>query len=69
MAPIRRVKDGVRIHAFVDASSIEVFVNDGETVLTSLVLPRPDSNGLRLTAGEGVSSVQLKTWKLKSAWR
>ncbi len=68
-APVRRIKGGVRVHAFVDTSSIEIFINDGETVLTTLVLPKPDSNGLQLKAGEGVKSTQVTTWKLNSAWR
>jgi len=67
-APVRLIKGEIRIHAFVDTSSVEIFVNDGETVLTSLVLPKPDSTGLRFKVDEGVSSAQVKTWKLKSAW-
>ena len=69
-APVRLVDGVIRMRAFVDRSSIELFVNDGETVLTCLVLPRPDSRGLSLSVESGsLDSVSITRWYLESAWQ
>ena len=42
------VRDGVvTLDIIVDASSVEVFVNDGEAVLSSVVFGAPGANGTR----------------------
>src|SRR5262249_25313596 len=38
----------VRLRIFIDTSSVEVFVNDGETVLTAQVFPAPSSQVMKL---------------------
>jgi sucrose-6-phosphate hydrolase SacC (GH32 family) len=38
-APLRSPHGRVRLHIFVDACSVEVFLNEGERVLTSLAFP------------------------------
>lgn len=60
----------VRLHIFVDESSVEVFAGDGRTVLTSVILPDPESQGIELfaTGGEAVFR-SLDVWRLRSAWR
>lgn len=68
-APIRRIRGEMKIHAFVDTSSVELFVNDGEVVLTSLVLPKSDSTGLSFKAEQGVREARINTWQLKSSWK
>ena len=40
----------VRLHLLVDACSVEAFGNDGETVVTDLVFPDRDSDGVELYA-------------------
>ena len=68
-APIRLDEGELELQVFVDISSIEIFVNDGETVLTSLILPKPDSRGLELNVERGMlKQVEIDTWNLKSAW-
>jgi fructan beta-fructosidase len=42
----------ISIQVVVDSSSIEVFAEDGETVLTNLVYPAPDSQGLAFYAAD-----------------
>ncbi|MEZ0333678.1 MAG: glycoside hydrolase family 32 protein [Gemmatimonadales bacterium] len=53
VAPIRPVGDTVRLRVLLDASSIEVFAQDGESVLTELIFPTPGSRKLRLRAADG----------------
>ncbi|GAF23980.1 LOW QUALITY PROTEIN: sucrose-6-phosphate hydrolase [Bacillus sp. JCM 19047] len=48
----------VRIQLFLDRSSIEVFLNDGETVLTSRIYPKETSIGAELFVLNG--NVQLE---------
>lgn len=59
----------INIHAFVDKASIEVFINDGERVLTEIFFPDQDFNKIILFADNG--SVMLTTaeiHELRSAW-
>ena len=60
--------DKVRFHIFVDNSSVEVFGDDGKTVLTELIFPDPSSKGIQLYSRNGhVRLVSLDIWKLKTA--
>jgi fructan beta-fructosidase len=65
------VKDGrVRLHVFVDWSSVEVFAGAGETVITDQIFPSPDSKGVALYAKGGTARlVSLDAWPLRSAWQ
>jgi beta-fructofuranosidase/levanase len=68
-APLASLKQPVTLRVFVDASSVEVFVNHGERVLTALVFPSANSRGVEFfgpTSGAKLSSVNV--WKLKSCW-
>jgi fructan beta-fructosidase len=56
----------VKLHIYVDSSSVEVFGNNGETVLSELVFPRPDSQALSVYAqGGDVRLIRMDVWKLK----
>ena len=53
-----REKDGqLDLHIFVDHSSIEVFVNDGEAVMTNRIYPSPDSIHADLFMSEGTCTL------------
>ncbi|MBI2690210.1 MAG: glycoside hydrolase family 32 protein [Acidobacteria bacterium] len=67
-APLR-AGNTVRLHVFVDWSSVEVFANDGETVLSERIFPSPGSQGIELFAEGGHATVRsLQLWKLKGIW-
>jgi sucrose-6-phosphate hydrolase SacC (GH32 family) len=52
----------------VDTSSIEVFANDGDAVLTTLVLPEDASAPIQLwAANNSIVIRQLNVWKLQRA--
>ena len=60
----------VKLHVFVDRSSIEAFVNDGERVLSNRIYPPPGSNGIELyVKGDGAQVVSLTLWDLDSVWK
>jgi fructan beta-fructosidase len=69
-APLRLINGRLRLRLFADTSSIEAFINDGETVLTSLILPSGGERRLelRVTRGE-LHRAKLSAWPLASAWR
>jgi sucrose-6-phosphate hydrolase SacC (GH32 family) len=69
-APLAPRTSRVKLHVFVDACSVEVFVNDGEIALTDLVFPSPASRGVELFAtniGARIGSVDA--WTLTSIWK
>jgi fructan beta-fructosidase len=60
----------VRLHIFLDRSSVEVFANEGETVLTDRIYPLPGSDALELYSDSGKSQIpSLRIWKLGSIWK
>ena len=69
-APLFSHRQTVKLHIFVDACSVEVFVNDGESVITDLVFPSSESRGIEFfgqNADARIKSAEL--WTLNSAWR
>jgi beta-fructofuranosidase len=57
------------LHMFLDHSSLEIFVNDGESVFTNRIYPNPTSQDVQLFVQAGTAVVkQLDVWKLKSIW-
>lgn len=59
----------VRLHVFVDWSSVEVFGGRGQTTITDQIFPDPESDGVALFAVGGTARlVSLDVWELASAW-
>jgi sucrose-6-phosphate hydrolase SacC (GH32 family) len=66
-APLRWRDDRVTLHIFFDRSVIEVFANDGETVITDRVYPSQPLDRLQLLpAGQQATTSRL--WPLRSTW-
>jgi fructan beta-fructosidase len=60
----------VKLHVFVDRSSVEVFANDSERVLSDRIYPQPGSDGIDLyVTGAGGRIVSLTMWRLNSVWK
>jgi fructan beta-fructosidase len=67
-APAANGTERVRLHIFVDVGSVEVFADDGLTVLTELIFPHPESRSLLAYASGGDARlVRLKIWNLNPA--
>jgi len=56
----------ISFRIFVDSSSVEVFVNDGEEVFTGRIFPNKNSRGIRLFAHGGKTSVKAVKWDISS---
>lgn len=55
----------LRLQMFVDTSSVEIFINDGEEVFTSRIFTDEKSNGISFFA-DGNTEVDINIWSLKS---
>jgi beta-fructofuranosidase len=59
----------VKFHVYIDRSSLEVFVNDGEVVFSSRIYPDPASVGNHLfTEGGSVTLLSCDIWELQDIW-
>lgn len=55
----------LRLHVFVDRSSVEVFAGGGRTVITERIFPDPASQGVEVWAAGGIATlVALDAWRL-----
>jgi sucrose-6-phosphate hydrolase SacC (GH32 family) len=69
-APLPARNGVVSLRLFLDTSSLEVFGNDGEVVITDLILPSSGPRTLSLSGtGDTPRVKRLDVWELKSAWR
>ncbi len=55
----------LKLQIFVDVSSIEIFVNDGEEVFTSRVFTKETSNGISIFSDKSVQ-VDVNLWTIKN---
>ena len=64
MSRIRELENPLsHLRIFVDKSSVEIFVNDGDAVFTSRVFPTKDEHFMRIKTGDAFTRV----WTLKPA--
>ncbi|HEX7362794.1 MAG TPA: glycoside hydrolase family 32 protein [Bryobacteraceae bacterium] len=68
-APLKIGNGRLRLHIFVDRSSIEVFAQGGRIAMTNLTFPTPSSTGLSLDSSDEIGSIHLKISKLRSIWK
>ena len=68
-APVRIGSGPLKLHFFVDRSSVEVFAQDGAVTLTNLVFPKATSNGISLTSTGGfIEKMDVRLRALRSTW-
>lgn len=69
-ATVAPVNNRIKLHIFVDQSSIEVFGNDGKVVFSNVILPGDARDGLTFyTNGGNVKVVSLHVYPLANTWR
>lgn len=54
----------IKFHIFVDISSVEIFVNDGEEVFTTRIFPKKESTGICFFAIDGQVKLHAVKWDL-----
>lgn len=57
-----------RFNIYVDTSSFEIFVNDGETVITSIVFPTKPYSSVNIEADSEITLENITIGELKSIW-
>ena len=70
IAPFAINNEGkVQVRIFMDTTSVEVFVNDGEQVITNRIFPDESSRLFKVFSKDGKVMVsRMTTWSLKSIW-
>lgn len=69
-APLALDHGAVTLHILVDASSVEVFADQGQVTLTDQIFPDTTSTGVSAFADNGTATLDtLKAWQLKSIWK
>ena len=69
-APLALENNRIRLHIFVDWSSVEIFANDGEVVITDRIFPSPESNNIEFFSEGGTAKLlAADIWELESVWK
>jgi fructan beta-fructosidase len=70
VAPLRLTSGRARLHVLCDTSSVEVFANDGESVITDLIFPASESTGWAFFSDNLRARLRaVDIWRLGSAWK
>lgn len=67
-AKVLPVNGKLRMHFYVDKSSVELFTNDGKDVFTLLTYPGEKQTGIETFARNEGTEINLNAWRLKSIW-
>ena len=59
----------IKLRILLDRNSVEIFVNDGQYVITSCFMPDDTNKTYSFTSKEGVKLVKANVHSLKSAWK
>ncbi len=68
--PLDKQLNQLKFKVFVDQSTIEIFINEGEAVISSLIFPSLNATNIELfsLAGENYL-LEFKCWELNSIWQ
>ena len=68
-APVEAANGQITLRILVDRTSMEVFANDGKTVMTSCFLAKPDNTGLELFSKDSSPRIlSMTVYELTSCW-
>lgn len=68
-AKVEPQNNQLRLHIFVDKSSIEIFCNDGKDVFTLLTYPHESQTDIEVFSLRKGTRIMCNAWMLKSIWR
>lgn len=67
--PLMPQNGKIKLHVFFDNSIIEIFANDGSTVMTVQIFPAKNDDEIGLFSdGAETNFESVKVWKMKSTW-
>lgn len=67
-AKISPINKKIKLHFFVDKSSIELFTNEGKEVFSLLTYPSDNQTGIEIFALNKGSNFSYEAWSLESIW-
>lgn len=67
-APLTPIDGKIKLRILVDRTTIEIFGNDGETVMTSCFMPEEENKSYSLTSLGDINLLKAEIHSLKSAW-
>lgn len=68
--PFKAVNKSLKMEILIDRASIEIFMNDGQTVISNCFTPTEGADDILLyTTGGELGIKKLDVYKVKSAWR
>ena len=67
-APRIKKSGTINFDAYIDVASLELFIDDGTVVLTSVFFPRQDLNTILIETAEELVIKNVKLSKLESIW-
>lgn len=59
----------INLRVFVDKSTVEIFANNGEKVMTLLTYPSESQTGASVYSHRGSTNLKLSAWSLDSSWQ
>jgi len=70
LAPLQMTDDILKVRLLLDASSLEVFAQNGETVSTDIFFPTSNERSFTLTTDSGKTPTvdHIKISQMTSAW-
>ncbi len=66
---VEPVDGKLRLHIYVDKSSVEIFTNDGKDVLTLLTYPSETQTGIEIFSLRRGTKLEMSAWRLNSIWK
>ncbi|WP_113927246.1 glycoside hydrolase family 32 protein [Bacillus sp. P14.5] len=63
-AEVELKENFLELHIFIDHSSVEVFINGGEKVMTARIYPKKDSSQIRFFCDDSIELLQVDKWDL-----
>lgn len=61
--------NNLRLHVYIDQSSVEVFANDGKIVMSMLTYPGTNQSGIEVFSQGGTTALtSFNGWELNSIW-
>lgn len=62
---VELIDNKLKLQVFVDKSSVEVFINDGEKVMTGRIYPSKDAVNIKAFSSGECSIISLKKWDIE----
>ncbi|MBE4908475.1 glycoside hydrolase family 32 protein [Bacillus luteolus] len=67
-APVELIDNKLHLHLFLDSSSVELFINEGEKVMTGRIYPNEESIGIQFFSEGEIELLKVEKWTVAGAF-